>query len=277
MPQTSQTNSYLDEYGSPLLLRSIVAFVDILGYSELCREEPDSLSLLANIRDTLRGAFRSLDPDYGELIGAQRYWMTKTFTDNIVIGLPITFQDGSAELGMVLGRLGEFQLQMTHAGFFVSGAISVNKIYIDKHIVFGPALIEAYDAQQNLARDPRIVLADSVREMSYIQQRADVTNVVAHQYDMLLKDSDGQMFLNYLQGVVEFEHDMGYPDTEYLEKHRDHILERLASFISQPRIWAKYYWCAMYHNYFCMGREEFNEFKIHSDSLTPQPQRIMDS
>ena len=83
MPQTSQTNSYLDEYGSPLLLRSIVAFVDILGYSELCREEPDSLSLLANIRDTLRGAFRSLDPDFGELIGAQRYWMTKSFTDNI--------------------------------------------------------------------------------------------------------------------------------------------------------------------------------------------------
>jgi hypothetical protein len=274
MPQTSQTNPYLNEDDSPLLLRSIVAFVDILGYSELSRREPASLSFLANIRDALRTAFRSLDPNFGAPRGAQRYWMTKTFTDNIVIGLPITFQDGSPELGMVLGRLGEFQLQMTLAGFFVRGAVSVNKIYMDDHIVFGPALIEAYDAERTLACDPRIVLANSAREMRYIQERVEITEIVDHQHDMLLMDTDGQLFLNYLQGVVEFEHDMGYPITEYLEKHRDHLLGRLTSFINQPRIWAKYYWCATYHNYFCMGRSDFNEFKISLDSVTPQPQRI---
>lgn len=277
MPQTSNTNPYLKEDDSPLLRHSIVAFVDILGYSELSRKESASLSFLVSVRNALRNALHSLDPDLRAPRGTQRYWMAKTFTDNIVIGFPITFQDGSPELGMVLGRLGEFQLQMAIAGFFVRGAVTVDKIYMDDHIVFGPALIEAYDAEQKLARDPRIVIASSTRDTQYIQQRADIAQIVSHQNDMLLKDPDGQLFLNYLQGVVEFEHDMGYPATEYLEKHRNHLCERLKSFNNQPRIWAKYYWCATYHNFFCMGRSDFNEFKINLDSVTPQPQRIIDA
>ncbi len=274
MNQKIISNPYINEDGSPALRLSIVAFVDILGYSELCRNEPTSIELLTRLRDALRNSFRPLDPDAGVSTEFQRYWMTKTFTDNIVIGFPIIFQDGASEIIMMLGRLGEFQLQMTCAGFFVRGAVSVDKLYMDDQIVFGPALIEAHDAEQKLARDPRIVLAKSAREMSSENKLTDDTKNMQHQYDFLLEDSDEQLFLNYLSGVVEFEHDMGYPATDYLQDHGNLIKDRLRSFKSKPQIWAKYYWCAMYHNFFCLGRDDFVDFQIDMDSFNPKPRRI---
>lgn len=279
MTQTANSNPYINSDGSPALRRSVVAFVDILGYTELSRSKPTSIELLIKLREALRNSFRPLDPNPNTRLQScsQCYWMSKTFTDNIVIGFPIIHQDGSSELTMILGRLGEFQLQMILSGFFVRGAVSMDKLYMDDHIVFGPALIEAHDAEHQLARDPRIVLADSDRKLNYVNNLVDTTKNMRHHYDFLLKDSDGQLFLNYLFGVVEFEHDMGYPTAEYLQEHRSLITDRLRSFSSKPLIWAKYHWCAMYHNFFCIGRDDFDEFKIDMDSFHPQPQRILSS
>jgi hypothetical protein len=202
--------------------------------------------------------------------------MAKTFTDNIVVGFPITFDDGAYEFYVVLGHLAEFQLQMAVSGFFVRGAVAVGDVYMDEHIVFGPALIEAHDAEEKRARDPGIVLASSARDPKYIQLSVDMAKSESGQHhDVLLQDVDGQLFLNYLQGVVEFEHDILYPYTEYLEKHREHLLERLARFAVEPHVWSKYYWCATYHNFFCSGRAEFEEYMINMLSVTPQPRRIV--
>jgi hypothetical protein len=277
MTQTSNSNPYISQNDIPTLRRSVVAFVDILGYSELSRNESTSIDLLIRLRDALQNSFRPLDPGAGVQSGFQRFWMTKTFTDNIVIGFPINSEGSSSELIMILGRLGQFQLQMTLAGFFVRGAVSVDKLYVDDHIVFGPALIEAHDGEQKLARDPRILLCDSAREMSKKHDLSDLTKKLRHQHDILFKDADGQFVLNYLYGVVEFEHDMGYPATDYLQKHREIIKDRLKSYTSKPKIWAKYYWCAVYHNYFCLGRDDFAEFKINMDLFIPQPQRNLNS
>ena len=277
MSCVGNTNPYVMKDDSPVLRHSIVAFVDILGYKELSREKSSSLRFLVEIREAFRNAFRSLDPHTDEPPDSQRCWMAKTFTDNIVVGFPITFDDGAYEFFMVLSHLAELQLQMAVSGFFVRGAVSVGDIYMDEQIVFGPALIEAHDAEEKRARDPRIVLASSARATQYIQLSMDMAQKESYQHhDVILQDVDGQLFLNYLQGVVEFEHDMLYPYTEYLEKHRDHLLERLGRFAVDPRVWSKYYWCATYHNYFCSGRAELEEYMINMLSITPQPRRIMD-
>lgn len=277
MTQTSNSNPYISQDNKPTLRRSVVAFVDILGYKELSRKESTSVDFLIRLRDALQNSFRPLDPDVGAHSGYQCFWMTKTFTDNIVIGFPIISEDSSSELIMILGRLGQFQLQMSLAGFFVRGAVSVNKLYMDDHIVFGPALIEAHDGEQKLARDPRIVLCDSAREMCENYDLSDLTKNMQHQHDILFKDADEQLVLNYLYGIVEFEHDMGYPATDYLQDHRAIIKDRLKSYTSKPKIWTKYLWCAMYHKYFCLGRDDFVEFKINMGSFLPQPQRNFSS
>jgi hypothetical protein len=277
MNKKSISNPYINEDDSPTLRSSVVAFVDILGYTELCRNEPTSMDLLTRLRDALRNSVRSLYPDTGAQTGSQRFWMVKTFTDSIVIGFPTSFQNGASELVIILGRLGEFQLQMTQSGFFVRGGVSVGKLYMDDQIVFGPALIEAHDAEHKLARDPRIVLAKSAREMSYENKLADDTKGIQHQHDFLFKDSDEQLFLNYLFGVVAFEVDMGYPSIDYLQHHRSIIEERLGLFTLKPKIWAKYYWCAMYHNFFCKDRDDFIDVQIDMDTFNPKPCRVFGS
>ncbi len=173
---------------------------------------------------------------------------------------------------MMLYRLGEFQLQMTLSGFFVRGAVAIGEIYMDDDIVFGPALIEAHKAEQKKARDPRIILTESARDQQYVKLNAAMPE--GREHDVLLKDVDGQLFINYLQKAVEFEHDVGDYASEYLKKHRDHIHKRLTRFVIEPYIWSKYYWCATYHNFFCMGRTEFKDFIINLEAMAPQPQRI---
>jgi hypothetical protein len=149
----------------------------------------------------------------------------------------------------------------------------VGDAYIDEHVVYGPALIEAYEAEQQFARDPRIILTASATEtfrkrlLTYPEFRR------SRWYHQVLTDADGQIFLNYLEGAVEFEHDIGYPHTEFLERHRDILIERLKLFTSAPRVWAKYYWSARYHNFFCSERVDFEEHTVNLSALAPAPRR----
>jgi hypothetical protein len=79
---------------------------------------------------------------------------------------------------------------MTIDGFFIRGGVAVADVYFDEEIVFGPGLLEAYATESQRARDPRIVLADSC--LQYIAESSSGS---------LLKDADGQLFVNYLNKI----------------------------------------------------------------------------
>jgi hypothetical protein len=146
---------------------------------------------------------------------------------------------------------------MTLNRFFIRGAVAFGELFLGEDIVFGPALTEAYDAEQHLARDPRIVLTQSAIAAMRDQLERYPTMESAWHCDLILRDSDGQFFLNYLDEIVAYEHDMGYPDTEAMAQHRDVVAENLAKFASDPAKWAKYFWAGMYHNFFCGERHDF--------------------
>ena len=41
------------------------------------------------------------------------------------------------------------------------GAISIDNLYIDEHIVYGKGLIDSYLGESQKARDPRIILTET--------------------------------------------------------------------------------------------------------------------
>ena len=59
-------------------------------------------------------------------------YKVKIFTDNIVIGYPVMFDDAESELGRIFFSLAFFQLSMVNQGFFLRGAISIDNLYIDR-------------------------------------------------------------------------------------------------------------------------------------------------
>jgi hypothetical protein len=271
---------YWDD-GQPVRMRtSVVVFADILGFTEKTRRANDLASaqeLLRHLRSTLNGALMSITQDWMKLSGgmARRPWEYKAFTDNVVIGFPIR-DSGEVELGRVFSNLSMFQLKMAQAGRFIRGSIAVGDLYIDRDIVFGAGLLEAYDVEQKLARDPRIVLAPSaVRYLTQHLARHEDPHGAPHNRDLLV-DADGQTFLNYLDSILIAESEHG-PFYDELLGHKDQVTQALQAHRGDPKVWSKYEWVAKYHNYFCSMHSYFDdEHRIELEALAPTMRALVE-
>jgi len=249
--------SFRNENGEPKLVKSVVAFCDILGYQELIKkiEKNKEQEELLKLWKSLNENFVHLQDDDSP---SESSWVVKAFTDNFVIGYPLTIrQDAEAELIEIMSRLAQFQFGMLCSGYVLRGAISVGTAYVDSEIFFGSALIEATDAEKNLALFPRMILSQSATE--------HLSNAARHygkfdqtpQSNILLQDSDGQMFLDYLeQTILIAEEDTG-PFYEELKLHKRIVENNLREKSESARARVKYLWVANYHNTFCERHQKY--------------------
>jgi hypothetical protein len=274
-----ESNPYQELNTGPNTLNSVVVYLDVLGVSDEIRETYKAKDLIVPInylrsfKNTLNKSIENIkDRDImGIWKNKKNHWEVKAFTDNIVLGYPIA-DDGEPEMGTTFFNLSLFQLEMVLSGLFVRGAFSIGEHYMDEDIVFGNALLEAYSAEQNIARDPRIILTGSA--IKYLKRHLKYYGYIKHspQYKEILRDVDGQFFINYLDMLIS---DDGI-DYENLNKHRTVIEEHLRKFKSVPKIWSKYSWVANYHNYFCEQRSDIDnkKYKVNSKLFILQPTRI---
>lgn len=278
-------NPYQVEGQKPCVVRSIVVYMDILGYTEMAiraEREKRPNAFLSTLYEALRQSQMTLTGNWLECppIGDKDPYALKAFTDNIVIAWPIGIynrDDAEAELGFSFMSLSGFQLDMTMAGFFVRGAISVGDAYVDDIAVFGSGFLEAVEAEMRLARDPRIILTDSAVNTVREHLRYYGGAKYAPQNDDLYRDADGQWFLNYLESLILIDGEGG-PAYAELARHKEIVEQRLREFRSEPRIWNKYAWVANYHNYFCDEHSEHIEesYKIDLSAAQMRPTRISD-
>lgn len=236
---------------------SVFVFMDILGYSDLIQQA----TKLETQEQTLRDLYSALSICRRELEGDELGntfrnltkkddFAIKTFTDNIVIGWPIR-DNAESEFGTAFWKLANFQFNMAIRGYFIRGAISVAPVYVDEIAVFGDALGEAYNGESKLARDPRIILTTSAvaAAKEHLKYYYPQQSRAPHVRD-ILKDADGQWFINYLESVLIADEEHGPFYTEFLQ-HKSAVENKLTMHKNNPPIWAKYTWIASYHNYFC--------------------------
>ncbi|HQR06475.1 MAG TPA: hypothetical protein PLN21_06620 [Gemmatales bacterium] len=272
-------NPYINDDGKPTLKKSVVAFIDILGFKDLSKgvaNQADSGELLQTVHSALKEARQHIDPDTSKTIGeqylGQDFSAISAFTDNIVIGHPID-TDGEMELGSIFDDLSRFQLKMALKGYFVRGAIAVGDLYMDEFVVFGGGLVEAYEGESILAFNPRIVLTRSAMEFVDLHLLYYGSMPHAPQNIDLLKDSDDNYFVSYLEAVIGA--DDGQIDSLSLNAHKERIESKLIEYRKQPKIWNKYFWAATYHNYFCALRPATTTFRVNTSDLTIRPVKII--
>jgi hypothetical protein len=177
----------------------------------------------------------------------------------------------------MLSTLQMFQLTMIEAGFFLRGGVAVGDLYVDRDIVFGAGLLEAVQAEKSQARDPRIVLAPSAVEAVDLHLGAYENPDSAPHNRELVRDADGQVFVNYLDAVLIAEQEHG-PFFDSLLAHKREVERGLETHRANPRIWSKYQWCATYHNYFCSLRAQYfdDEHRIDLSSFQPAMARLVE-
>lgn len=266
-------NPYRVIKGVPRMVKSVVAFIDILGYqaqTKRARTQTAKNQFLGQLHRALTAAYNSHLKARNLMPREPHLYKVKTFTDNIVIGYPLMDHserpaDAEAELGDVFFMLSWFQLEMVRAGFFLRGGIAVDELYMGEHIVFGNGLLAAYEAESKAARDPRIVLTKSAHAFVKKHKKWFRDPSSSPHGDELLKDADGQFFLNYLHPLANYFESPELAD-QWLTEHKESVESKLKENKTEPKFWSKYLWAAIYHNYFCDHSKRLH-CKIASDKL----------
>jgi hypothetical protein len=249
---------YSDRSGEPTLIDSIVGFIDLLGSRATADRELQERRLHQLVKGIRKA--RSL----AALPSVDGYCATATFTDNIVIGFPVD-QTGDppltdpdrvwAVLLRVIAAAASYQLELAKEGLFARGGIALGPLWLDETFVFGDGLNSAYKLESTVARYPRIVLSTELVDL--VQWlKPHLTRGVSRSWldSYLIKGWDGQVFISYLfdeSTRVEKQDD-------FLQVHKDAVVEGLFDTRHQPGIYEKYLWLRTYHNYFCkkIGRQE---------------------
>lgn len=156
-----------------------VLFLDVLGFSRLIREGRMNL-----IEDSLSVTFGKY----------QSRFNVTAFSDNIVVSVKL--QQGNDLLDLL-----HFSCYLTwklmNKGVLSRGGIAIGELHHKGSIIYGPALLEAYQLESQVAIYPRIVVAhdatEKARALGGIEDPSE-TQIIA----LLKEDSDGWNFVHIM-------------------------------------------------------------------------------
>jgi hypothetical protein len=165
----------------------VVAFIDILGFKELIfrGREAEVFAALKLAKESETGHFHN----------APEMRLT-AFSDSIVISDKVGEGFGYPRL---LHFTSYLIWQLLEVGVLTRGGIGHGHLHHENGIVFGPALIEAYELESKQAIYPRVLVPDSVRDahLRYeIATRGEMTRVPAD--GIFRRDFDGNLHLHVL-------------------------------------------------------------------------------
>ncbi len=260
LEQQKSKDFYHDADGKPLLKESYCAFLDVLGFRDKIRteEERGNLDLLFyEFRECLLEAKPQLD--FGRIDKVrggykQENWALNFFTDNVAIGLPVDSMDS---IEFLIMNISAYQLSFASKGFFLRGGVSKGKHFQDDKMVFGPAIIEAYNIESKKSVNPRIVISPEVFED--LPDHLSFNTGINPKKDFVNLDTDGNYYINYLYDSIQ----EGYTPPIYwvrLDEHKEQIIIALEKFKGDFSKFTKYQWLADYHNRFCNRYSDYPGF-----------------
>lgn len=193
----------------PKYEEQFTAFIDLLGFKEFSmRKDDESVEKRKEVLDFLL-SLSALRGDSGVESWVHENGKTSfikpavsTFSDHIVISFPLEPISAEMELDeefTLFNILHQFNRLLTQIavaalriGFLIRGGASVGKLYHANGVVFGEALVDAFQIESRSSVYPRVVLSHKiVRRLTWIEKQPDV-----------MKDDDGLYILDYFKRLV---------------------------------------------------------------------------
>lgn len=89
---------------------------------------------------------------YRDFLTEDSPWPAALFSDTLVLAAPVLRKDDEeAAIGGLVVQAAWLQLNLIAEGFFARGGLSFGRFHIRDGLVFGPALVEAYDLESKTA------------------------------------------------------------------------------------------------------------------------------
>jgi hypothetical protein len=214
----------------------ICCFIDILGFKQHINETinvagEDNSEKINSIKNIIDLAKSLTDDD-----GFSDTKVITYFSDSIVISYE--FSEPS-QLYHTLNDLLFVSFELANKGYLIRGGVSIGKLIHTNELIFGPALVKAYELESKKAIYPRILVEQYVVEngIRYREKNNSEEDEQKFIMDILTKDQDGNYYIDYIsKGYSEFD-DIEYGIYPYLEKlksflknysnERDDVKEKL--------------------------------------------------
>ena len=222
----------------------VVAFLDILGFSELIRASKAEPNNISKIVDALKIA---ASPEH---IGTAQQHIEchdikiSTFSDCVVVSAPNDLNGLTA----VVITVWMITKDWLSKGFLSRGGISCGHLLhttpqIENQIpsvVFGPAFLEAYQTEHQVADVARVLLHKSARLLfdEYKKQSTTPTDLS----QLIVKCSDGPYAVDVFAHLRTNGFPLGTDPRPEAEQFKSELQLKLVSDIDTPRHFAKIKW-----------------------------------
>jgi hypothetical protein len=229
----------------------IILFLDFLGFREIVG------STVGNDRN-LQSLLKAIDRLYNigrEDVDLYRTQSITTFSDSVVVSYAVHEQSAVFYL---LSDIAFAVIDLAIRGYLVRGAVTIGDLIHTKRYLVGPAMVEAYDLESKVAKDPRVLINPklvSIARKAHAE-RHDARYEERSVRAFMTKDTDGQYYINYVswRSVVETAgmEDDNYP--LYLGDIASILTRGLAK--TDPSVLSKYLWI---HGQYIAAIEQFEK------------------
>ena len=181
-----------------------VCFLDILGFSEDILKnwdatESNPLDKILSIKNEMPTL--SDDSDDGS-IELHRIYVSRvsTVSDSVTVcfGYNEKLIVGDLVLGIEALLADVFHIWRTIMGhgYTIRGAIDFGKIYWDENELIGPAFINAYRLESQVAKNSRIIVSTTLNDVLSNLERRHPSTLTKHLLKNFRKDVDGYIIVN---------------------------------------------------------------------------------
>lgn len=255
--------------------KRIVAFIDILGFKEIIKASEFNSSKLKLIYETLLFLKTREKPEEWNLQlieieedaqkkGVENFDIaSKTsctcFSDSIVVSVHVGDNNINEVASTLIANLSLIGAKLMTERILFRGAITIgNIIHKDNGLVMGQALIDAYQIETNISKNPRIILSNKLLGLLNFPITAKRNRYPYHQY--INRFDDGcvgfhqMIYFEVLQSWTEMETTKLKVE---LKKIKQTIIEGLDSSFEFADI----------HNKFKWLKTEYNRLLILDDGI----------
>lgn len=233
----------------------VVLFMDILGFKDLVSSKGREVEILDAL--TIPKELSAKYPFNGKTA-----MELTAFSDSVVVSEPV---ESDFNVERMVHYASYLQLKFLAKGVLTRGGIAVGEMHHKNGIAFGPALVEAYKLETELAHYPRIVIPPAVEHVA-MQSVLRARKQFAHAFvGILRKDVDGVMHVNSLGplgGPLPYEevlpdlprptpgqHGVSITPEQSMRARTELVRRAMANRpTNNPRAAAKYDWLQHYFN-----------------------------
>jgi hypothetical protein len=228
------------------------AFVDILGFRQLVRQLDDDLAKFDELKAVLKKVHTH--PSGGGDDQFEAEVRSQSISDAVALSTDVT----AAGLAGLFATIRTLSIDLLCQGFFLRGAIVRGRLFHNSQMIFGAALVRAYDFESTVAKFPRVVVTREVRDdmLKFLSGVDGGENYP--KAEELRQSTDGPIYLHVLEPVVAVLRrgpsvyskatSTAVDDYSKYRAIRDKIQEKYEESMDNPSHFEKVRWFADYWN-----------------------------